>query len=116
MAHDGLKVVFVCGMTMCARVSLKKKKKGIGMSGLLGYGLILARLYFVIQICLVKHTLLFPSSNPSSTTSLASSSPQSGPLDWAVPQASRLKYRQQFNSLDRQMFGYLSGMLINCFT
>ncbi|KAG7328078.1 hypothetical protein KOW79_008022 [Hemibagrus wyckioides] len=49
------------------------------------------------------------SSNTSSTTSLASSIPQSSPTDWAVPQASRLKYRQQFNSLDRQMIGCLSG-------
>ncbi|CAL1603896.1 unnamed protein product [Knipowitschia caucasica] len=31
------------------------------------------------------------------------------PSDWAVPHASRLKYRQQFNSLDKQMTGYLAG-------
>uniref|UniRef100_A0AAY4AE42 Intersectin 2b n=1 Tax=Denticeps clupeoides TaxID=299321 RepID=A0AAY4AE42_9TELE len=49
------------------------------------------------------------SSTSSSTTSLASISPKMGPSDWAVPQASRLKYRQQFNSLDKQMTGYLSG-------
>uniref|UniRef100_A0A3Q3QD89 Intersectin 2b n=1 Tax=Monopterus albus TaxID=43700 RepID=A0A3Q3QD89_MONAL len=30
-------------------------------------------------------------------------------FDWAVPHASRLKYRQQFNSLDKQMSGYLTG-------
>uniref|UniRef100_A0AAY4AGL2 Intersectin 2b n=1 Tax=Denticeps clupeoides TaxID=299321 RepID=A0AAY4AGL2_9TELE len=48
-------------------------------------------------------------STSSSTTSLASISPKMGPSDWAVPQASRLKYRQQFNSLDKQMTGYLSG-------
>uniref|UniRef100_A0A673CKA3 Intersectin 2 n=1 Tax=Sphaeramia orbicularis TaxID=375764 RepID=A0A673CKA3_9TELE len=29
--------------------------------------------------------------------------------DWAVPQNSRLKYRQQFNTLDKLMSGYLSG-------
>ncbi|KAL2082614.1 hypothetical protein ACEWY4_022432 [Coilia grayii] len=49
------------------------------------------------------------SSNSSSTTSLASISPKKGLSDWAVPQASRLKYRQQFNSLDKLMSGYLSG-------
>lgn len=35
----------------------------------------------------------------------------SGPSDWSVPHASRLKYRQQFNSLDKQMIGYLTGMI-----
>uniref|UniRef100_A0A672HHD0 Intersectin 2a n=1 Tax=Salarias fasciatus TaxID=181472 RepID=A0A672HHD0_SALFA len=49
------------------------------------------------------------SSNSSSTTSLASNSPKMSLSDWAVPQASRLKYRQQFNTLDKLMSGYLSG-------
>ncbi|XP_075994783.1 intersectin-2-like [Genypterus blacodes] len=49
------------------------------------------------------------SSNSSSTTSLASNSPKTGSSDWAVPQGSRLKYRQQFNTLDKLMSGYLSG-------
>uniref|UniRef100_H3C3D0 Intersectin 2a n=1 Tax=Tetraodon nigroviridis TaxID=99883 RepID=H3C3D0_TETNG len=49
------------------------------------------------------------SSNSSSTTSLASNSPKMGANDWAIPQASRLKYRQQFNTLDKLMSGYLSG-------
>ncbi|XP_072218107.1 intersectin-2a isoform X2 [Leuresthes tenuis] len=49
------------------------------------------------------------SSNSSSTTSLASNSPKMGAGDWAVPQGSRLKYRQQFNTLDKLMSGYLSG-------
>ncbi|XP_048105795.1 intersectin-2a isoform X3 [Alosa alosa] len=49
------------------------------------------------------------SSNSSSTTSLSSISPKKGLSDWAVPQAARLKYRQQFNSLDKLMSGYLSG-------
>lgn len=53
--------------------------------------------------------LSFCSSNSSSTTSLASNSPKTGASDWAVPQASRLKYRQQFNTLDKLMSGYLSG-------
>uniref|UniRef100_A0A8C7KKG6 Intersectin 2b n=1 Tax=Oncorhynchus kisutch TaxID=8019 RepID=A0A8C7KKG6_ONCKI len=48
-------------------------------------------------------------SNSSSTSSLAGSSPKTAPSDWAVPQASRLKYRQQFNSLDKHMTGYLTG-------
>lgn len=33
-----------------------------------------------------------------------------GPSDWAVPHGSRLKYRQQFNGLDKLMTGYLTGM------
>ncbi|TNM95026.1 hypothetical protein fugu_017785 [Takifugu bimaculatus] len=49
------------------------------------------------------------SSNSSSTTSLASNSPKMGTNDWSIPQASRLKYRQQFNTLDKLMSGYLSG-------
>nr|XP_061785718.1 intersectin-2-like isoform X2 [Nerophis lumbriciformis] len=49
------------------------------------------------------------SSNSSSTTSLASNSPKTSSSDWDVPQASRLKYRQQFNTLDKLMSGYLSG-------
>uniref|UniRef100_A0A670IC33 Intersectin 2 n=1 Tax=Podarcis muralis TaxID=64176 RepID=A0A670IC33_PODMU len=48
-------------------------------------------------------------SNSSSTTSLTGNSPKIGFSDWAVPQASRLKYRQKFNSLDKGMSGYLSG-------
>ncbi|EMP34253.1 Intersectin-2 [Chelonia mydas] len=48
-------------------------------------------------------------SNSSSTTSLTGNSPKTGSSDWAVPQASRLKYRQKFNSLDKGMSGYLSG-------
>uniref|UniRef100_A0A671LB09 Intersectin-2-like n=1 Tax=Sinocyclocheilus anshuiensis TaxID=1608454 RepID=A0A671LB09_9TELE len=53
--------------------------------------------------------LVSSSSNSSSTTSLASNSPKMNASDWAVPQSSRLKYRQQFNSLDKLMSGYLSG-------
>lgn len=30
-------------------------------------------------------------------------------LDWAVPQSSRLKYRQLFNSHDKMMSGHLTG-------
>uniref|UniRef100_A0A8C4ZVF7 Intersectin 2a n=1 Tax=Gadus morhua TaxID=8049 RepID=A0A8C4ZVF7_GADMO len=48
-------------------------------------------------------------SNSSSTNSLASNSPKTVTCDWAVPQAARLKYRQQFNTLDKLMSGYLSG-------
>ncbi|XP_019746673.1 intersectin-2b isoform X1 [Hippocampus comes] len=32
--------------------------------------------------------------------------------EWAVPHASRLKYRQQFNILDKQMTGYLTGQQV----
>ncbi|XP_030638806.1 intersectin-2a [Chanos chanos] len=59
-----------------------------------------------------SHSLLdlaSSSSNSSSSTSLVSNSPKTGASDWAVPHASRLKYRQQFNSLDKLMSGYLSG-------
>uniref|UniRef100_A0A8B9GDK5 Intersectin 2 n=1 Tax=Amazona collaria TaxID=241587 RepID=A0A8B9GDK5_9PSIT len=49
------------------------------------------------------------SSNSSSSASLAGNSPKIVSSDWAVPQASRLKYRQKFNSLDKSMSGYLSG-------
>ncbi|CAL8313546.1 unnamed protein product [Boreogadus saida] len=49
------------------------------------------------------------SSNSSSTNSLASNSPKTVTCDWGVPQAARLKYRQQFNTLDKLMSGYLSG-------
>ncbi|XP_066554504.1 intersectin-2 isoform X2 [Amia ocellicauda] len=49
------------------------------------------------------------SSNSSSTTSLTSNSPKTGSIDWGVPQSSRLKYRQVFNSIDKVMSGYLSG-------
>ncbi|KAG8522483.1 Intersectin-2 [Galemys pyrenaicus] len=36
-------------------------------------------------------------------------SPKTGTSEWAVPQPSRLKYRQKFNSLDKSMSGYLSA-------
>ncbi|XP_008298693.1 intersectin-2b isoform X2 [Stegastes partitus] len=47
------------------------------------------------------------SSSPSMMSPMAA-----GPSDWAVPHASRLKYRQQFNSLDKQMIGYLAGQQV----
>ncbi|XP_016064438.1 PREDICTED: intersectin-2 isoform X1 [Miniopterus natalensis] len=49
------------------------------------------------------------SSSTSSTASLSGNSPKIGTSEWAVPQPSRLKYRQKFNSLDKSMSGYLSG-------
>lgn len=49
------------------------------------------------------------SSSTSSTASLPGNSPKTGTTEWAVPQPSRLKYRQKFNSLDKSMSGYLSG-------
>ncbi|XP_040911658.1 intersectin-2b isoform X2 [Toxotes jaculatrix] len=59
-----------------------------------------------------------PSLLDLGSSSSASSSPSvmspmvSGPSDWAVPHASRLKYRQQFNILDKQMIGYLTGQQV----
>ncbi|XP_032375658.1 intersectin-2b [Etheostoma spectabile] len=47
-----------------------------------------------------------------SISSTSSSPLATVPSDWAVPHASRLKYRQQFNSLDKQMTGYLSGQQV----
>uniref|UniRef100_A0A4W3IUG7 Intersectin 2b n=1 Tax=Callorhinchus milii TaxID=7868 RepID=A0A4W3IUG7_CALMI len=52
------------------------------------------------------------SNSSSSTTSLTS--PKISSTDWAVPQSSRLKYRQLFNSLDKSMSGYLSGQQSSC--
>ncbi|KFO23385.1 Intersectin-2 [Fukomys damarensis] len=49
------------------------------------------------------------SSSTSSTASLSGNSPKTGTSEWAVPQPSRLKYRQKFNTLDKSMSGYLSG-------
>uniref|UniRef100_A0A8D0X9W6 Intersectin 2 n=1 Tax=Sus scrofa TaxID=9823 RepID=A0A8D0X9W6_PIG len=49
------------------------------------------------------------SNSTSSTASLSGNSPKTGTSEWAVPQPSRLKYRQKFNSLDKSMSGYLSG-------
>ncbi|XP_067466752.1 intersectin-1 isoform X5 [Thunnus thynnus] len=39
----------------------------------------------------------------------AASQPPLVPVDWAVPQSSRLKYRQLFNSHDKMMSGHLTG-------
>uniref|UniRef100_A0AAQ5YUP7 Intersectin 2b n=1 Tax=Amphiprion ocellaris TaxID=80972 RepID=A0AAQ5YUP7_AMPOC len=50
---------------------------------------------------------LSASSSPSMMSPMAAV-----PSDWAVPHASRLKYRQQFNSLDKQMTGYLTGQQV----
>uniref|UniRef100_A0AAZ3Q120 Intersectin 2b n=1 Tax=Oncorhynchus tshawytscha TaxID=74940 RepID=A0AAZ3Q120_ONCTS len=62
-----------------------------------------------LSVSLSTSLLDSSSSNSSSTTSLAGSSLKTAPSDWAVPHASRLKYRQQFNSLDKHMPGYLTG-------
>ncbi|XP_026148800.1 intersectin-2b isoform X2 [Mastacembelus armatus] len=54
--------------------------------------------------------LLDLGSGSSASSSPSMMSPMvAGPSDWAVPHASRLKYRQQFNSFDKQMTGYLTG-------
>uniref|UniRef100_A0A665V1D1 Intersectin 2b n=1 Tax=Echeneis naucrates TaxID=173247 RepID=A0A665V1D1_ECHNA len=57
--------------------------------------------------------LFLPFSSASSSPSVMSPM-VAGPSDWAVPHASRLKYRQQFNSLDKQMTGYLTGTMCDC--
>ncbi|XP_028329263.1 intersectin-2b isoform X2 [Gouania willdenowi] len=50
---------------------------------------------------------------PGSLSSPSFMTPMSAvPSDWAVPHASRLKYRQQFNSLDKQMIGFLTGQQV----
>ncbi|CAN9500203.1 unnamed protein product [Ophioblennius macclurei] len=60
-----------------------------------------------------------PPVNKSSSFNRSSSKLQKGPsldvassqppADWAVPQSSRLKYRQLFNSHDKMMSGHLTG-------
>ncbi|XP_037638975.1 intersectin-1 isoform X1 [Sebastes umbrosus] len=60
-----------------------------------------------------------PSVNKSSSFNRSSTKLQKGtsidttsvqpPCDWAVPQGSRLKYRQLFNSHDKMMSGHLTG-------
>ncbi|KAM6997773.1 intersectin-1 [Tautogolabrus adspersus] len=59
-----------------------------------------------------------PSVNKSSSFNRSSTKLQKGssfeaasvpPCDWAVPQSSRLKYRQLFNSHDKMMSGHLTG-------
>ncbi|XP_047458161.1 intersectin-1 isoform X5 [Mugil cephalus] len=60
-----------------------------------------------------------PSVNKSSSFNRSSTKLQKGssfdaaasqpPSDWAVPQSSRLKYRQLFNSHDKMMSGHLTG-------
>ncbi|XP_074522981.1 intersectin-2b [Halichoeres trimaculatus] len=58
-------------------------------------------------------SLLDLGSSSSASSSPSMMSPMvAGPSDWAVPHASRLKYRQQFNSLDKQMSGYLTGQQV----
>ncbi|XP_031586760.2 intersectin-2b isoform X1 [Oreochromis aureus] len=58
-------------------------------------------------------TLLDLGSGSSGSSTPSVMSPMNAvPSDWAVPHASRLKYRQQFNSLDKQMIGYLSGLQV----
>ncbi|XP_023150163.2 intersectin-2b isoform X2 [Amphiprion ocellaris] len=58
-------------------------------------------------------SLLDLGSGSSASSSPSMMSPMAAvPSDWAVPHASRLKYRQQFNSLDKQMTGYLTGQQV----
>uniref|UniRef100_A0AAX7V9R5 Intersectin-1 n=1 Tax=Astatotilapia calliptera TaxID=8154 RepID=A0AAX7V9R5_ASTCA len=56
--------------------------------------------FFNYKISLVSHScFLFCCPPPSAQP----------PADWAVPQSSRLKYRQLFNSHDKMMSGHLTG-------
>ncbi|XP_070398703.1 intersectin-1 isoform X5 [Nothobranchius furzeri] len=48
------------------------------------------------------------STKPQKGSSFDAAGPQP-PSDWVVPQSSRLKYRQLFNSHDKMMSGYLTG-------
>ncbi|CAJ1048909.1 intersectin-2b isoform X1 [Xyrichtys novacula] len=58
-------------------------------------------------------SLLDLGSSSSASSSPSVMSPMAaGPSDWAVPHASRLKYRQQFNGLDKHMTGYLTGQQV----
>ncbi|XP_061601328.1 intersectin-2b [Cololabis saira] len=52
------------------------------------------------------------SGSPASLSPSMMSSTAAVPSDWAVPHASRLKYRQLFNSLDKQMTGHLTGLQV----
>ncbi|KAG7279129.1 hypothetical protein CRUP_022324, partial [Coryphaenoides rupestris] len=56
-------------------------------------------------------SLLDIGSSSSNSSSPSMLSPMlAAASDWAVPHGSRLKYRQQFNSLDKGMTGYLTGL------
>ncbi|XP_041649408.1 intersectin-2b isoform X2 [Cheilinus undulatus] len=58
-------------------------------------------------------SLLDLGSSSSASSSPSVMSPMAAvPSDWAVPHPSRLKYRQQFNSLDKQMTGFLTGQQV----
>ncbi|XP_029945003.1 intersectin-2b isoform X2 [Salarias fasciatus] len=52
------------------------------------------------------------SSSPASSSPSFMKAMAAGPSDWAVPHASRLKHRQHFNILDKQMTGYLTGQQV----
>ncbi|KAJ3593486.1 hypothetical protein NHX12_005820 [Muraenolepis orangiensis] len=86
------------------------------MSGLpLSAGYSSSPLGFAIPSAGVQRTssLLDIGSRSSNASSPSLLSPNfAAPSDWAVPHASRLKYRQQFNSLDKQMTGYLTGLQV----
>uniref|UniRef100_A0A672FZD5 Intersectin 2b n=1 Tax=Salarias fasciatus TaxID=181472 RepID=A0A672FZD5_SALFA len=51
-------------------------------------------------------------SSPASSSPSFMKAMAAGPSDWAVPHASRLKHRQHFNILDKQMTGYLTGQQV----
>uniref|UniRef100_A0A8C9U095 Intersectin-1 n=1 Tax=Scleropages formosus TaxID=113540 RepID=A0A8C9U095_SCLFO len=55
------------------------------------------------------HPVRVASLSRASLCSPLPSASTAPPADWAVPQSSRLKYRQLFNSHDKMMSGYLTG-------
>lgn len=60
---------------------------------------------FVVSFyCFSRHITLLCSSFSLTHVSVLP------PPDWAVPQSSRLKYRQLFNSHDKMMSGHLTGI------
>uniref|UniRef100_A0A7N8YIZ9 Intersectin 2b n=1 Tax=Mastacembelus armatus TaxID=205130 RepID=A0A7N8YIZ9_9TELE len=75
-------------------------------SGLSFFFFVVFLFIYLFFVCLFHSCLCFSSasSSPSMMSPMVA-----GPSDWAVPHASRLKYRQQFNSFDKQMTGYLTG-------
>uniref|UniRef100_A0A7N9AUS9 Intersectin 2b n=1 Tax=Mastacembelus armatus TaxID=205130 RepID=A0A7N9AUS9_9TELE len=79
---------------------------GNAASGLSFFFFVVFLFIYLFFVCLFHSCLCFSSasSSPSMMSPMVA-----GPSDWAVPHASRLKYRQQFNSFDKQMTGYLTG-------
>uniref|UniRef100_H3DK01 Osteoclast-stimulating factor 1 n=1 Tax=Tetraodon nigroviridis TaxID=99883 RepID=H3DK01_TETNG len=63
--------------------------------------------FHAASLCRLCSSVSSASSSPAAVSPITA-----GPSDWAVPHASRLKYRQQFNGLDKLMTGYLTGQQV----